>query len=169
MFKLDELLRSSSFFFLINALSATNFLSSINSDLLLEATECLLIPKRKSQIHTHRVVPRRPTSVNHVLYAIGGMSRREASKSGEKYDPKERKWKPIGKLALLLNIVVVASSFSFARKSVEKNTNQVKLASVTASVTREHAIQVAKPRVASSASVSHAVDCSLVLRSFLRS
>lgn len=66
------------------------------SDLLLEATECLLIPKRKSQIHTHRVVPRRPTSVNHVLYAIGGMSRREASKSGEKYDPKERKWKPIG-------------------------------------------------------------------------
>ena len=74
-------------------------------------------------MHTHRVVPRRPTSVNHVLYAIGGMSRREASKSGEKYDPKERKWKPIGEvifsrdqLALLLDIVVVAvaSSFSFA-------------------------------------------------------
>ncbi|XP_020610490.1 kelch-like protein 20 [Orbicella faveolata] len=66
------------------------------SDLLLEATECLLIPKRKSQMHNHRVAPRRPTSVNHVLYAIGGMSRREASKSGEKYDPKERKWKTIG-------------------------------------------------------------------------
>lgn len=31
------------------------------------------------------------------MYAIGGMSRREASKSGEKYDPKEGKWKPIGK------------------------------------------------------------------------
>lgn len=68
-----------------------------NSDLLLEATECLLLPKRKSQIHSHRVAPRRPVSVNHVMYAIGGMSRREASKSGEKYDPRERKWKTIGK------------------------------------------------------------------------
>lgn len=77
-------------------MNASNFLSFINSDLLLEATECILIPKRKSQIHSHRVAPRRPTSVNHVLYAIGGMSRREASKSGEKYDPKERKWKTIG-------------------------------------------------------------------------
>ena len=66
------------------------------SDLLLEATECLLLPKRKSQMHNHRVAPRRPTTVNHVLYAIGGMSRREASKSGEKYDPRERKWKTIG-------------------------------------------------------------------------
>ena len=70
---------------------------SQTSDLLLEATECLLLPKRKSQIHSHRVAPRRPTSVNHVMYAIGGMSRREASKSGEKYDPRERKWKTIGK------------------------------------------------------------------------
>ncbi|XP_022795178.1 kelch-like protein diablo [Stylophora pistillata] len=66
------------------------------SDLLLEAAECLLLPKRKSQVHSHRVAPRRPTTVNHVLYAIGGMSRREASKSGEKYDPRERKWKTIG-------------------------------------------------------------------------
>lgn len=66
------------------------------SDLLLEAAECLLLPKRKSQIHSHRVVPRRPTSVNYVMYAIGGMSRREASKSAEKYDPRERKWKTIG-------------------------------------------------------------------------
>ena len=119
-------------------MSAINFLPSINSGLLLEATECLLIPKRKSHMHTHRVVPRRPTSVNHVLYAIGGMSRREASKSGEKYDPKERKWKPIGKvflsrdqLALLLNIVVVvvsvAGSFFFARKSAGKNSKQVRV------------------------------------------
>ena len=36
--------------------------------------------------------------MNHVMYAIGGMSRREASKSGEKYDPRERKWKTIGKI-----------------------------------------------------------------------
>ena len=73
------------------------FISFFYSDLLLEATECLLLPKRKSQIHSHRVAPRRPVSVNHVMYAIGGMSRREASKSGEKYDPRERKWKTIGK------------------------------------------------------------------------
>lgn len=72
----------------------------LNSDLLLEATECLLLPKRKSQMHNHRVAPRRPTTVNHVLYAIGGMSRREASKSGEKYDPRERKWKTIGEVIL---------------------------------------------------------------------
>lgn len=74
----------------------------LNSDLLLEATECLLLPKRKSQIHSHRVAPRRPTTVNHVLYAIGGMSRREASKSGEKYDPRERKWKTIGKVLICI-------------------------------------------------------------------
>jgi hypothetical protein len=29
------------------------------------------------------------------------MSRREASKSGEKFDPKEGKWKPIGKVTLI--------------------------------------------------------------------
>jgi len=67
------------------------------SDLLFEAAACLLLPRRKSQIQTERIQPRRPISVNHVMYAIGGMSRREASKSGEKYDPKEGKWKPIGK------------------------------------------------------------------------
>lgn len=66
------------------------------SDLLFEAAECLLLPKRRSQIRNQRVSPRRPTTVNHVMYAIGGMSRREASKSGEKYDPRERKWKTIG-------------------------------------------------------------------------
>ena len=74
------------------------------SDLLLEATECLLIPKRKSQIQNHRVIPRRPTSVNQVLYAIGGMSRREASKSGEKFDPREGKWKPMGRFR---NLIVI--------------------------------------------------------------
>ena len=40
---------------------------------------------------------RRPTSDHQVLYSVGGMSRREASKSGEKYDPKEGKWTPICK------------------------------------------------------------------------
>ncbi|XP_068726109.1 kelch-like protein diablo [Montipora capricornis] len=70
--------------------------NKICCDFLLEAAECHLLPKRKSQLHNHRVAPRRPTAVNHVLYAIGGMSRREASKSGEKYDPRERKWKTIG-------------------------------------------------------------------------
>ena len=71
---------------------------SFRSDLLLEATEYLLLPKRKSQVQSQnrRVAPRRPTSVNQVLYAIGGMSRREASKSGEKYDPREGRWKAIG-------------------------------------------------------------------------
>ncbi|KAK3712038.1 hypothetical protein QZH41_008375 [Actinostola sp. cb2023] len=70
------------------------------SDLLFEATACLLIPRRKSQVQTERIQPRRPISVNHVMYAIGGMSRREASKSGEKYDPKEGKWKPIGDMSI---------------------------------------------------------------------
>lgn len=40
-----------------------------------------------------------------MLYAIGGMSRREASKSGEKFDPKEGKWKPIGTVGLLITLV----------------------------------------------------------------
>lgn len=40
---------------------------------------------------------RRPTSDHQVLYSVGGMSRREASKSGEKFDPKEGKWTPICK------------------------------------------------------------------------
>ena len=40
--------------------------------------------------------------MNYVMYAIGGMSRREASKSAEKYDPRERKWKTIGKNVLSL-------------------------------------------------------------------
>lgn len=66
------------------------------SDFLLEATGCHLLPKRKSQLHSQRGAPRKPTTVNHAMYAIGGMSRREASKSGEKYDPQERKWKTIG-------------------------------------------------------------------------
>ncbi|XP_031574419.1 kelch-like protein diablo [Actinia tenebrosa] len=70
------------------------------SDLLFEATTCLLLPRRKSQIAKERVQPRRPMSVNKVLYAIGGMSRREASKSGEKFDPKEGKWKPIGDMSI---------------------------------------------------------------------
>lgn len=73
------------------------FIFLLSSDLLFEATACLLLPRRKSQIQTERIQPRRPISVNQVMYAIGGMSRREASKSGEKYDPKEGKWKPIGK------------------------------------------------------------------------
>ena len=83
------------------------FLFSCCSDLLLEATECLLLPKRKSQIHSHRMAPRRPTSVNHVMYAIGGMSRREASKSGEKYDPRERKWKPVGKDTDYMQTIII--------------------------------------------------------------
>lgn len=127
----------------------------LNSDLLLEATECLLIPKRKSQMHNHRVAPRRPTSVNHVLYAIGGMSRREASKSGEKYDPKERKWKTIGEvilswyqLALLLDCE--QSLFNLKIRGEERKTSK-------------HASKTAKPRVASSAGVSQAHDRSLVL------
>lgn len=40
---------------------------------------------------------RRPTSDQQVLFSVGGMSRREASKSGEKFDPKEGKWSPICK------------------------------------------------------------------------
>ena len=38
---------------------------------------------------------RRPTLDRQVLYSVGGMSRREASKSGEKFDPKVGKWMPI--------------------------------------------------------------------------
>lgn len=43
---------------------------------------------------------RRPTSDHQVLYSVGGMSRREASKSGEKYDPKEGKWTPICSMSI---------------------------------------------------------------------
>ncbi len=43
-----------------------------------------------------REMPRKPAALQQILYAVGGMSRREKLKSGERYDPKEGKWKPIG-------------------------------------------------------------------------
>ncbi|EDO31299.1 predicted protein, partial [Nematostella vectensis] len=70
------------------------------SDLLLEATELLLLPRRRLQSQTTRVQPRKAVSSHQVLYAIGGMSRRDASKSGERFDPRQGKWKPIGDMKI---------------------------------------------------------------------
>ena len=63
---------------------------------------------------------RRPTSDHQVLYSVGGMSRREASKSGEKYDPKEGKWTPICKLlsTLRYSLLVAAAAESFHGLSI---------------------------------------------------
>jgi len=65
-------------------------------DLLFKTTEYLLLPKRRSQSSLARVLPRKAASTQQVLYAVGGMRRREALKSAERYDPKEGRWKTIG-------------------------------------------------------------------------
>lgn len=66
------------------------------SDLLFEAIKFSLLPKRRSQSSIAKVLPRKAAVSYQVLYAIGGMSRREATKSVERYDPKEGRWKAIG-------------------------------------------------------------------------
>jgi len=63
--------------------------------LLMEAVRLLLMPRGRAASQSPRETPRKPASVQQILYAIGGMSRREKLKSGERYDPKEGKWKPI--------------------------------------------------------------------------
>ena len=68
------------------------------SDLLFDAFRHYLLHDRV------QVLPRKATSSYQVLYAVGGMSRREATKSAERYDPKEGRWKAIG-IILLLCIV----------------------------------------------------------------
>ena len=75
------------------------------SDLLLEATKFLLLPKLKTI--SGRILPRKYASSHQVMYAVGGMSRREAMKTAEKYDPKEGKWKPIGKIILSLKVIEI--------------------------------------------------------------
>ncbi|XP_047122780.1 kelch-like protein diablo [Hydra vulgaris] len=67
-------------------------------DLLLEATKFLLLPKLKTA--SACILPRKFAASHHVMYAVGGMSRREAMKTAEKYDPKEGKWKPIGEMSI---------------------------------------------------------------------
>lgn len=69
----------------------------IFSDQLFEAIRFSLLPKRRSQSTMSKLLPRKATSSHHVLYAIGGMSRREATRSVERYDPKEGRWKAVGK------------------------------------------------------------------------
>ena len=66
------------------------------SDLFMEAIELRLLPKRRSQSSFAQVLPRKAAVSQQVLYVVGGMSRREATKSGERYDPKEGRWKAIG-------------------------------------------------------------------------
>ena len=63
----------------------------------MEAIEFRLLPKRKPQSAAAQVLPRKAALTQQILYVVGGMSRREATKSGEKYDPKEGRWKAIGK------------------------------------------------------------------------
>ncbi|XP_065069986.1 kelch-like protein 20 isoform X2 [Rhopilema esculentum] len=64
--------------------------------LLIEAAKLLFLPPRgRTLTQSPRETPRKPAAVQQILYAIGGMSRREKLKSGERYDPKEGKWKPI--------------------------------------------------------------------------
>ena len=75
----------------------TQFFSSI---LLIEAAKLLITPRGRTASQSPREMPRKPASVQQILYAIGGMSRREKLKSGERYDPKEGRWKSIGKVPL---------------------------------------------------------------------
>lgn len=62
----------------------------------MEAITFQLIPKRRSQSSFAQVLPRKAALTQQILYVVGGMSRREATKSGERYDPKEGRWKAIG-------------------------------------------------------------------------
>ena len=82
---------------IINVDSSYNFFSK----LLIEAAKLLLIPRGRAASQSPRETPRKPASVQQILYAIGGMSRREKLKSGERYDPKEGKWKPIGMFRII--------------------------------------------------------------------
>ena len=70
--------------------------------MLLEAIEYRLLPKRHPQSSIAKVLPRKAALSQNVLYAIGGMSRREATKSAERYDPKEGRWKAIGTYSFIL-------------------------------------------------------------------
>lgn len=70
------------------------------SDLLLEAVEFLLLPKRRSASTLAQVLPRKAAQSQQVLYVIGGMSRREATRSAERYDPKEGRWKAIAEMSI---------------------------------------------------------------------
>ena len=74
------------------------------SNLLIEAAKLLLTPRGRAPSQSPRETPRKPASVQQILYAIGGMSRREKLKSGERYDPKEGKWKPIGMHSFIMII-----------------------------------------------------------------
>ena len=62
----------------------------------MDAIRFQLLPKRRSQ--SNQVLPRKAALTQQILYVVGGMSRREATKSGERYDPKEGRWKAIGNL-----------------------------------------------------------------------
>ena len=73
----------------------TNF-----SDLLLKTTEYLLLPKRRPPSALSKVLSRKASSAQQVMYAVGGMRRREALKSAEKFDVKEGRWKTIGEVDL---------------------------------------------------------------------
>ena len=75
----------------------------------------------------------------------------------------------ISSLCYLIRHCCSCEQFLFCSKIRGEEHQTSERASVTASITREHAIQVVMPRVASSASVSPAVDRSLVLCSSLRS
>ena len=68
------------------------------SDLLLQTIEYFLLPKRRSQSALAKVLPRKASSAHQVMYAVGGMRRREALKSAEKFDVKEGRWKTIGEV-----------------------------------------------------------------------
>eukprot|EP00794_Sanderia_malayensis_P007782 gene7782-8627_t len=65
-------------------------------NLLIEAVKLLVTNQSRAPNLSPREMPRKPAAVQQILYAVGGMSRREKLKSGERYDPKEGKWKPIG-------------------------------------------------------------------------
>jgi hypothetical protein len=72
-------------------LKMTKYCLCSRSDYLLDGLRSCFLSKNQTTRQ------RRPTSDHQVLYSVGGMSRREASKSGEKFDPKEGKWTPICK------------------------------------------------------------------------
>ena len=65
------------------------------SDLMLEAVRFQLLPNRRSLSPLAKISARKSSSVQAVLYAVGGMSRRKATKSAERFDPKEGRWKNV--------------------------------------------------------------------------